>query len=129
MIISAHLVFADGEMIGPSGCHGVAVAAKNHKVPVMVCASTMKMTPKNPSDLSEFSKCGCPEEIIPMSLCIASTDESGTNKIRVVNQTVDNISSDLISLYITNDDCGRAYTPSCIYRLISQLYKSEDSDF
>lgn len=58
VIIGAHAVYADGGLKACNGAQSMALAAKHHAVPFIVCTALFKLTPKficNPDNLSEFS--------------------------------------------------------------------------
>ena len=46
VIIGTNAVTADGGLIAPNGTHALALAAKLHSVPIIVCASTFKLSPR-----------------------------------------------------------------------------------
>jgi translation initiation factor eIF-2B subunit beta len=46
VIIGTHLVMADGGLMARNGCHALALAAKHHSVPVLVCSAMFKLCPK-----------------------------------------------------------------------------------
>ena len=50
MVLSARGVFADGAALCPAGNRAVAVAAKAHRVPVIVLAGTHQISPLGPDD-------------------------------------------------------------------------------
>eukprot|EP01059_Diplonema_ambulator_P036690 TRINITY_DN9265_c1_g2_i1.p1 TRINITY_DN9265_c1_g2~~TRINITY_DN9265_c1_g2_i1.p1 ORF type:complete len:423 (+),score=142.09 TRINITY_DN9265_c1_g2_i1:53-1270(+) len=129
VIIGTYLVVANGGLIAPAGTHGVAVAAQVHKVPVIVLSAMIKLTPTYPSttDLNEFGRLRNPAEVLSFGDVSSASGGDCANWVSVLNASVDYVPPELIALFVTNDDVGRAYAPSYIYRLLLQLYNPEDS--
>lgn len=46
VILGTHLVMADGGLMARNGTHALALAAKHHSVPVLVCSAMFKLCPK-----------------------------------------------------------------------------------
>jgi len=65
VIIGAHAVMANGGVIAHAGSQAVAMAAKHHSVPVVVCAGLYKLSPLYPSDLDRLIKLENPSSILP----------------------------------------------------------------
>jgi len=119
VIIGAHAVMADGGLLTQSGAHNVALAAKHHAVPVIVCAAIYKLTPQFPCayDQDEYNDLVAPELTLPYS-------EAGIYEGHEVRTPLyDYVPPDLISLFITNIG-GNA--PSYVYRLLSEFYHPDD---
>ena len=132
VVMGTYLVVANGGLVATAGTHGVAVAAQVHRVPVIVLTAMIKLTPIYPSttDLSEFGRLRNPAEVIPLSSVLSAVcgpDAEPSNWVQVLSSSVDYVPPELIALFVTNDDFGRAYAPSYIYRLLHQLYNPDDS--
>lgn len=87
---------ANGGMIAAAGTHMVALAAKEHKVPVVCVNGLYKLTPLFPLDQDSFNVRNNPSEIIPYE------DGAYLKDILVVNPAFDYVPPDLIDLYINN---------------------------
>ena len=64
VIIGTHAVMANGGLIAPCGTHMLAVAAKHHCVPVMVCTGLYKLSPLYPYDQDTFNDIVSPGSIL-----------------------------------------------------------------
>eukprot|EP01064_Diplonema_japonicum_P038346 TRINITY_DN9247_c0_g1_i1.p1 TRINITY_DN9247_c0_g1~~TRINITY_DN9247_c0_g1_i1.p1 ORF type:complete len:427 (+),score=85.85 TRINITY_DN9247_c0_g1_i1:64-1281(+) len=128
VIIGTYLVVANGGLVAPAGTHAVAVTAQVHRVPVIVLAAMIKLTPTYPSttDLCEFGRLRNPSEVLSFGDVAAASCGDPSKWVSVLNSSVDYVPPELIALFVTNDDVGRAYAPSYIYRLLLQLYNPED---
>jgi translation initiation factor eIF-2B subunit beta len=121
VIIGTHTVMADGGLKALNGAHSIALAAKHHSVPVIVCASMFKLSPKFlcSYDQDSFNKIVAPHDLLDFN-------EAGLiSKVHVQNPVFDYVPPDLINLFISNIGGN---PPSYVYRLISELYDTEDSD-
>jgi translation initiation factor eIF-2B subunit beta len=121
VIIGTNSVMADGGLRAPSGVQSVALAAKHYSVPVMVLAHIYKLTPQYvcSHEKETFDMCASPGGVIPYS--------TGPllNKINVYNPIFDYVQPELVTLLISHQG-GNA--PSYVYRLLSELYHSDDYD-
>eukprot|EP00038_Savillea_parva_P004350 m.136708 g.136708 ORF g.136708 m.136708 type:complete len:406 (+) comp11443_c0_seq1:272-1489(+) len=115
VIIGTHLVMADGGLMARNGCHALALAAKHHSVPVLVCSAMFKLCPKYPCAYSVemYNHMHDPSEILPYSKAKVVRDAS------IVHPLFDYVPPDLVSLFISNIG---ANAPSYIYRLLSEYY-------
>jgi len=115
VIIGTHLVMADGGLMAQTGCHALALAAKHHSVPVLVCAAMFKLCPKYPCAYSVemYNHMHDPSEIVPYSKAKVVGDAS------IVHPLYDYVPPDLVSLFISNIG---ANAPSYIYRLLNEYY-------
>lgn len=118
VIIGAHAVMANGGVIAHAGSQAVALAAKHHSVPVVVCAGLYKLSPLYPSDLDRLIKLENPSSILPFD---AEITHSGD--VQLYNPVFDYIAPEMVSLFVTNNGC---HSPSYVYRLISEYYALED---
>jgi translation initiation factor eIF-2B subunit beta len=46
VIIGTNSIFANGGLKAHVGCHSLALAAKHHNIPLIVCASLFKLSPE-----------------------------------------------------------------------------------
>ena len=90
------IVMANGSLIAPCGTHMVAMAAKKHNVPVVVCCGIYKLTPQYPLDQFSFNERLNPSQIIPYE------DGDYLDNVLVVNPAFDYVPQDLIDLFVTN---------------------------
>jgi len=120
VIIGAHAIMSNGGVLSASGTHLVALVARKHGVPLMVCSSLVKLTPRYPYDLEELSCLSNPAEILSHDM-LQRPDSVG-----VLNPRFDYIPPELVSLFATDHGC---HTPSFIYRLLEEYYDSEDYQF
>lgn len=121
VIIGTHLMLADGGLMAPNGCHALALAAKHHSVPVIVCSALYKLCPKYlcPYDQDAFNFMHSPAEIINYS------DAEIVSKTSIAHPLFDTVPSDLVTLYVSNIG---ANAPSYTYRTITEYYNEEDYD-
>ncbi|XP_064387287.1 translation initiation factor eIF2B subunit beta-like [Halichondria panicea] len=121
VIIGTHTVMADGGLKALNGAHQLALAAKHHSIPVLVCAALFKFSPEYlcSYDQDTFNKIVAPHDVLSF------TDGEFVSKVHVQNPVFDFVPPDLITLFISNIG-GSA--PSYIYRLISDLYHADDKD-
>mmetsp|Transcript_10251 Transcript_10251/g.23373 ORF Transcript_10251/g.23373 Transcript_10251/m.23373 type:complete len:387 (+) Transcript_10251:1-1161(+) len=117
VIVGTHAVLANGGLCAPSGMHHVALAAKHHSVPVVVCTGLYKLSPLFAHDQDTFNQLRSPCDVL------GSEEAMYNERVRVLNPEFDYVPPDLLSLYITN--LG-GHNPSYIYRLLAELYSPED---
>lgn len=116
VIIGTNAVMANGGLITPSGSHIIAMAAKKHSVPVVVCSAIYKFTPLYPSqNTKKFLKLKNPNDVMP-----SLVDKPRTH---IINPTFDYVQPELVSLFITNYGI---HTPSYIYRILAEYYDPID---
>ena len=70
VIIGTDAVLADGGLMAMNGSHAVALAAKHHSVPVLVCASLFKLCPLYVAsyDQDAFNNLASPTSLAPYAL-------------------------------------------------------------
>ncbi|CAH1244106.1 EIF2B2 [Branchiostoma lanceolatum] len=121
VIIGTHTVMANGGLKAINGSHGIALAAKHHSVPVIVCASLFKLSPQFlvSSDQAAFNRFVSPEEVLSFS------EGDLVSKVHIPNPVFDYVPPELVTLFISNIG-GNA--PSYVYRLLSELYHPDDHD-
>ena len=69
VIIGAMAVMADGGLMAESGTHALALAAKHHSVPLLVCAAMFKLAPEFivSYDVDTFNDLGSPAAVMQYS--------------------------------------------------------------
>ncbi|OBS77477.1 hypothetical protein A6R68_16076 [Neotoma lepida] len=107
VIIGTKTILANGSLRAVAGTHTLALAAKHHSTPLIVCAPMFKLSPQFVA----------PEEVLPF------TEGDILEKVSVHCPVFDYVPPDLITLFISNIG-GNA--PSYIYRLMSELYHPDD---
>ncbi|XP_012216175.1 translation initiation factor eIF2B subunit beta [Linepithema humile] len=122
VIIGTHTVMADGGLRAISGAHTVAQAAKHYSVPVMVLLPLYKLSPVYHCS---YKQDGFNRHVSPMQGVIDSANASLLEKIHAHNPVFDYVPPDLVTLFISNTG-GNA--PSYVYRLLSELYHSDDCE-
>jgi len=120
VIVGANAIMSNGGVITASGVHLLALVARKHGVPVTVCSSLFKLTPRYPYDLEFLSCLANPAEVLP-HVMLPHPDQVG-----VLNPRFDYVPPELVSLFITDHGC---HTPSFIYRLLEEYYDAEDYQF
>jgi len=119
VIIGTHTILANGGLKAITGTNVVALAAKHFSVPIIVCASMHKLTPKHCSnaDNEAFSQFASPQE------SLRGADGTILSKIHTYNPIFEYVPPELVTLFISNNG---GIAPSYVYRLLSELYHSED---
>ncbi|XP_034783939.1 translation initiation factor eIF-2B subunit beta [Acipenser ruthenus] len=119
VIIGTQTVLANGGLRAVNGTHTLALAAKHHSTPLIVCAPMFKLSPQFPNEEDTFHKFVSPQEILSF------TEGEILSKVNVHSPVFDYVPPELITLFISNIG-GNA--PSYIYRLMSELYHPEDHE-
>lgn len=120
VIIGAKAVMADGGLLGLNGCHSLALAAKCHSVPVIVCSSIFKLTPKYLRSYDQdFNTLLSPHDVLPYSA------GSVVSQASYVHPLFDYIPPELVTLFLNNVSVS---APSFVYRLLSDYYHEDDYD-
>ena len=121
VIIGTHTVMADGGLKAFSGSHAIALAARHHSVPLIVCAQMYKLSPRYlcSYDQDGFNKFMSPEEVLKFS------EGELLSHVHIVNPEYDYVPPELVTLFISSHG-GNA--PSYIYRLQRELYHADDSE-
>uniref|UniRef100_A0A8C8ST72 Translation initiation factor eIF2B subunit beta n=1 Tax=Pelusios castaneus TaxID=367368 RepID=A0A8C8ST72_9SAUR len=119
VIIGTKTILANGALIAVSGTHTLALAAKHHSTPLIVCAPMFKLSPQFPNEEDSFHKFVSPQQVLPF------TEGEILSKVSVHCPVFDYVPPELITLFISNIG-GNA--PSYIYRLMSELYHPDDHE-
>ena len=119
VIIGTHDILANGGLKAITGANVVALACKTYSVPLVVCASMHKLTPKHCSsaDNEAFSQFDSPQE------SLRGIDGQLLSKLDTYNPIFEYVPHELVTLYISNMG---GHAPSYVYRLLSELYHPED---
>lgn len=121
VIIGAHAVMADGGLRAVNGTHALALAAKHHSVPLVVCAAMYKLTPQH---IVSYDQDSCNKFVTPHDVMNFSKGNL-LSKVDVQNPVFDYVPPGLVNLFISNIG---GYSPSYVYRLQSELYHADDYD-
>ncbi|KAL5016275.1 hypothetical protein ScPMuIL_005864 [Solemya velum] len=121
VIIGTHTVMANGGLKAINGSHAIALAAKHHSVPLIVCTAMFKLSPQNMCsyDADAFNKFVSPNDVLKFS------EGEILSKVQVFNPVFDFVPAELVTLYVSNIG-GNA--PSYVYRLLSELYHPDDHE-
>ncbi|XP_029454280.1 translation initiation factor eIF-2B subunit beta [Rhinatrema bivittatum] len=119
VIIGTKTILANGALRAVTGTHTLALAAKHHSTPLIVCAPMYKLSPQFPNEEDSFHKFVSPQEVLPFS------EGEILSRVSVQCPVFDYVPPELITLFIFNSG-GNA--PSYIYRLMSELYHPDDHD-
>jgi len=121
VIIGTHTVMANGGLKAVNGCHSIALAAKHHSVPLIVCAAMFKLSPQYMCnyDQDAFNRFVSPEQVVGYSA------GDIVSQVQLVSPVFDYVPPELVTLYISNIG-GNA--PSYVYRLLSELYHPDDHE-
>jgi len=115
VIVGSHAVMADGGLKANNGAQSIALAAKQHSVPFIVCAGLFKLSPTYVyNDENQFSS---PDDVLKFKI------GKLVSQVSVYNPTFDYISAYLVTLFIS--DVG-GNSPSYLYRLLAELYHQQD---
>jgi len=118
VFLPTHAVMANGGLIAPSGSHNVALAAREHGVPVVCITGLFKLCPLYPHDLDAFNELAGPEEVLDYE-----EDQALCDRAEVLNPEYDFVPPDLLDLYVTNTG---GHQPSYVYRLLAEGYHPDD---
>lgn len=120
VIIGTHSVTANGGLKGVSGAYGLALAAKQHAVPLIVLAAMFKYTPEYlvSHDQSAFNKIVSPSSVLPIHR------RDLVDRVDVINPVFDYVPPELITVLIAGEKEGHA--PSYVYHKLSTLYHRDD---
>ena len=119
VIIGTHTVLADGGLKALNGAHTLAMTAKFHSVPVIVCAAMHKLSPEYPCyyNHDSFNKCVSPMDIM------SESQHARMNGVQIYNPVFDYVPPNLVQLYINQKE---GIAPFYVYRYLTELYHQED---
>lgn len=146
VIMSTHSMMANGGIKAPAGSHSIALAAKHHAVPVIVCCPMYKLTPgylvsHDSVAFKRFSHlhAAFPEPYAPKTIATTTTGmDHGSSKptgsaapaptklggsVESIHSTFDYVQPELITLFVSNIGGN---SPSYVYQLLNELYCKSD---
>lgn len=105
VVLGAHAVLADGSFFTTSGSLALCQVAKAHLVPVIVCTGLYKLCPIFLADDDAMLDEGNPLQVLdqrsdPATAALEDAEHPGEVDVR--NPFYDKVSSDLVSLFVTN---------------------------
>jgi translation initiation factor eIF-2B subunit beta len=118
VIIGCHAVTANGGIIARNGTRIAAACAKHYSTPVCVVTGMYKITPIFPENHADFNLLAAPDMVVPFS-----DSTLVDSNVEILNPQFDYVPSSLISILITNQGGN---PPSYVYRLLGELYDTED---
>lgn len=118
VIISANGVLSNGSIVAAAGTKPLVIAAKFHRVPVIVLAETYKLSPVFPYDPFDFVDYGDVQKVVPYQ---DREMQLGLQSAR--NPVTDFVENGMIDLFVTN--LGGVAT-GYMYRTIRDQYHDED---
>jgi translation initiation factor eIF-2B subunit beta len=120
VILGTHIVLANGGLIAAAGAKGIAKAAHEHRIPVVVVTGVYKLCPTFSYDFESLLQHSEPGPVLGYKEDRLLVDEA-----EVENPLHDYVSADLVDLFITN--LG-GHAPFSLSTIISDQYRSEDTD-
>jgi translation initiation factor eIF-2B subunit beta len=117
VILGTHAITSNGGLIAPCVSHLMAMAAKEHKVPVVICAGFYKLSPLYRVDEDDFSNLMSPNQVLNYA------DGHFISCVNIQHPVFAYIAPDYVSLFITN--LGNIPT-SYIYYHLSEFYHPDD---
>ncbi|GBP36431.1 Translation initiation factor eIF-2B subunit beta [Eumeta japonica] len=128
-VLGVRAVLAGGALLTIAGSHAVALAAEHHSVPLVALAPLYKLAPTYANGARAAHSLGPPHIALPYEC-----DPGG--EAYAYAPLYDHVPPDLVTLFVTNQFrfMGRghsvcssgAFSPSYIYRQLSELYDPSD---
>ncbi|KAK5697196.1 GCD complex subunit gcd7 [Elasticomyces elasticus] len=120
VLLSPHAVMANGSLLAAAGTETICLAAKEHRVPVVVLAGVYKLSPVYPFDEEGMVEYGDPSKVVGFA-----EDGRFVDGVDIVNPLSDFVGAEGVGLYVTNlGGCA----PSYLYRVVGDHYRGEDVD-
>jgi translation initiation factor eIF-2B subunit beta len=119
VILGTHAITSNGGLIAPCVSRMMAMAAKELKVPVVICAGSYKLSPVYPVDEDDFSNLMSPSQVFDYS------DGYLMARVDIQHPVFAYVPPDYVSLFVTN--IGNIPT-SYIYYHLSEFYHPDDYD-
>ena len=121
VILGTQTVLADGGLRAAVGTHALALAAKFHSVPVIVCAPSYKLSPQfHRGDQQEgFLEAVSPEPVLPYA------DGALVGRARLACPAFDYVPPELVTLFVTHTG---GTSPWYVYRLLNEYYDQQDHE-
>lgn len=120
VVLSATAVLSNGSFIGDAGTKSLVLAARHHRIPIIVLAETYKLSPLYPYDPFEFVDYGDVQDVIPYQ-----DREMSLGLYDVKNPITEYVEAENVDLFITN--LG-ALSGGYMYRTIKEQYNGEDTE-
>ncbi|KAK3653185.1 GCD complex subunit gcd7 [Elasticomyces elasticus] len=118
VLLSPHAVMASGSLLAAAGTETICLAAKEHRVPVVVLAGVYKLSPVYPFDEEGMVEYGDPSKVVGFA-----EDGRFIDGVDVVNPISDFVGAEGVGLYVTNlGGCAPGY----LYRVVGDHYRNED---
>ncbi|CAG0891139.1 unnamed protein product [Cyprideis torosa] len=118
VILGAYAVLATGGCRATIGAYNMALAAKRHAVPVIICAPLYKLTPSHKPLQDKFLS---PEQVLSYG-----EGQKNMENSQIINPAFDHVPVELVTLFISNIGGN---SPSYVYQLLKEQYDSEDYSF
>ena len=119
VIISPHIVLANGSLLAAAGTSSITLAAQAHSVPVVVLAGVYKLSPVYPFDTQQLIEYGDPSKVVGFE------EGEFVEGVDVGNPVLDFVEAEAVGLFVTNlGGCARGY----LYRVVADHYRGEDVD-
>lgn len=93
VIIGTKSIFANGGLKAHTGTHSLALAAKHHNIPLIVCSSLLKLSPEY------FANTNSLPELLPCNDVFSSNFHPN---LTVLNPSFDYVPPELVNLFIFN---------------------------
>jgi translation initiation factor eIF-2B subunit beta len=115
IIIGTHSIYANGGLNAHVGTNTLALAAKHHNIPVIVCSSLFKLSPEYYADSNHKLPDLLPsDDVLEMNF---------HPNVTVLNPKFDYVPPELINLFIFNT---AENAPSYVYRLLREMYTIDE---
>jgi len=96
VILGTHVVMSNGSLVASAGAKTIAIAAREHSIPVVVVTGVYKLSPMYPFDENRLLEIGGAEKVIGWE------DGEMVGNVEIVNPVMDFVPEGLVDLYITN---------------------------
>ncbi|XP_059146829.1 translation initiation factor eIF-2B subunit beta-like [Physella acuta] len=119
VLIGTHSFMANGGLKAVTGANIMAVLAKEHGIPVIVCSSLYKLSPlfHSTPEHASFNKFASPCEMLDYD------DADLLSKVEVINPIFDYVPPHLVYMIVSNIG---AQSVSYVYRLVKDFYHPDD---
>lgn len=115
VIIGTNSIYANGGLSAVVGTNTLALAAKHHNIPVIVCSSLFKLSPEYYDDSNNN-----PPGLLPADDVLEMNFHPN---VTVINPSFDYVPPELINLFIFNTAKN---APSYVYRLLREMYTMDE---
>lgn len=102
VFVGAHAVLANGCVMSRVGTSQVALVAKSHNVPVLVCCETYKFSERVQTDSFVFNELGDPDDLVDTGLKINPLEDwRDLNSLTLLNLSYDVTPANLVDAIIS----------------------------